>query len=286
MGVDVDTTHLQEKVGPVSGPASSRKLRDGRPPGASACIEVLERVVRGLCPGAPWSLPLSERGLFARVLLWLALGGAGALAVIGGLATSGPGLVAVGLAGALAASAAVGIARECPERDKSPLDAAVQAAGGTVGVLLALAGAAVFAGGAVAVLVGGLVAGLVLVLRAGKGRNPVADADAVPSGSTVPPERSVGLEVLLLPVPPPVTAMTTPALGREWLRTTAALDSRLRPAVREAVVLRRQEVLDELERRDAAGFARWLASAPGSDPAGYVRGRALPGGPAAETDAA
>ena len=229
---------------------------------------------------------MSERGLFARVLLWLALGGAGALAVIGGLATSGPGLVAVGLAGALAASAAVGIARECPERDKSPLDAAVQAAGGTVGVLLALAGAAVFAGGTVAVLVGGLVAGLVLVLRAGKGRNPVADADAVPSGSTVPPERSVGLEVLLLPVPPPVTAMTTPALGREWLRTTAALDSRLRPAVREAVVLRRQEVLDELERRDAAGFARWLASAPGSDPAGYVRGRALPGGPAAETDAA
>jgi hypothetical protein len=227
---------------------------------------------------------LSERGLFARVLLCLALGGAGALAVIGGLATSGPGLVAVGLAGALAASAAVGIARERPERDTSPLDAAVQAAGGTVGGLLALAGAAVFAGGAVAVLVGGVVAGLVLVLRAGQGRPPIADA--VPSGSTVPPERPVGLEVLLLPVPPPVTAMTTPALGREWLRTTAALDGRLRPAVREAVVLRRQEVLDELERRDAAGFARWLASAPGSDPADYVRGRALPGGPAAETDAA
>ena len=55
--------------------------------------------------------------------------------------------------------------------------------------------------------------------------------------------------------------------------------------MREAVVLRRQEAMDELERRDAAGFARWLAAAPGSDPADYIGGRALPGSPAAETDA-
>jgi hypothetical protein len=240
--------------------------------------------VPGLRPGAPWSLPLSERGPFARVLLWLALSGAGALAVIGGLAARGPGLVAVGVAGTLAASAAAGIARESPRRGLSPLDAAVQAAGWTVGALLALVGAAVLVGGWVAVLAAGLVAGLFLVLRAGRWRTPVTAA--VPPAPTMPPERPMGLEVLLLPVPPPVTAMTTQALGREWLRTTAALEGRLRPAVREAVVLRRQEALDELERRDAAGFARWLAAAPGSDPAEYVRGRALPGGSAAETDAA
>jgi hypothetical protein len=160
----------------------------------------------------------------------------------------------------------------------------VQAAGWTVGVLLALAGAAALAGGAVAVLVAGLAAGLFLVLRAWHGRTPAIGA--VPPAPMVQPERPTGVEVLLLPVPPPVTAMTTQALGREWLRTTAALEGRLRPAVREAVVLRRQEALDELERRDAAGFARWLAAAPGSDPAEYVRGRALPGGSAAETDAA
>ena len=81
--------------------------------------------------------------------------------------------------------------------------------------------------------------------------------------------------------------MTTQALGREWLRTTAALDGPLRPAVREAVVQRRQQALDELERRDPAGFSRWLTSgAGGRDPADYVRGRALPEGPAADTDAA
>jgi hypothetical protein len=240
--------------------------------------------VPGLRPGAPWSLPLSERGPFARVLLWLALGGAGALAVIGGLASRGPGLVAVGLAGALAASAAAGIARDSPRPDRSPLDAGVQAAGWTVVVLLALAGAAALAGGAVAVLVAGLAAGIFLVLRAVHGRAPAIGA--APPAPMARPERPTGPEVLLLPVPPPVTAMTTQALGREWLRTTAALDGRLRPAVREAVVLRRQETLDELERRDAAGFARWLAAAPGSDPAEYVRGHALPGGPAAETDAA
>ena len=51
---------------------------------------------------------------------------------------------------------------------------------------------------------------------------------------------------------------------------------------------RRQEALDELERRDPAGFARWLAAGPtlSSDPAGYVRGGPLRGDPAADTDAA
>jgi hypothetical protein len=214
------------------------------------------------------------------VLLWSALGAAGALAVIGGLAARGPGLIAVGLAGALAASAAAGITRENPARDKSPLDAAVQAAGWTVGTLLAVAGAAALAGAAVAVLTAVLVAGLFLALRGGTGRPPVAHAVPVAPAAAQP------APPVLLPLPPPVTMMTTHALGREWLRTTEVLDGRLRPVVREAVVLRRQDTLDELERRDPAGFARWLAAAPGSDPAEYIGGPAIPGGPAAETDAA
>ena len=51
---------------------------------------------------------------------------------------------------------------------------------------------------------------------------------------------------------------------------------------------RREEALDELERRDPAGFARWLAAGPtlASDPAGYVHGGPLRGDPAADTDAA
>jgi hypothetical protein len=186
--------------------------------------------------------------------------------------------------GAGAPTAAAGIARESPRRDRSPLDAAVQAAGLTTGALLALFGAAALAGGVAALLIVGVLVASVLLLRGGPGPAPVAAA--VPPAPMAQPEPPVALEVLLLPVPPPVTAMTTHALGREWLRTTATLDARLRPAVREAVVLRRQEVMDELERRDAAGFARWLTAAPGSDPAGYIGGRTLPGSPAAETDAA
>ena len=86
---------------------------------------------------------------------------------------------------------------------------------------------------------------------------------------------------------PPVTALPTSALGREWLRTTSALDGRLQPAARATIVRRRQETLDELERRDPDGFARWLAAGPlpGSDPAEFVR-RDVRGDQAAGTDAA
>ncbi|WP_324275897.1 hypothetical protein [Blastococcus brunescens] len=108
--------------------------------------------------------------------------------------------------------------------------------------------------------------------------------------------------MLRLPVSPPaagrsssaaertssVAALPTPALGREWLRTSAALTGRLGPVERQALVRRRAETLDELERRDPAGFARWLAEgpAPGSDPAAYVRGRSTQGDAAAGSDAA
>jgi hypothetical protein len=45
------------------------------------------------------------------------------------------------------------------------------------------------------------------------------------------------------------------------------------PGARQSLVRRRQETLDELERRDPEGFARWLASgaAVDSDPAAYVQ---------------
>jgi hypothetical protein len=67
--------------------------------------------------------------------------------------------------------------------------------------------------------------------------------------------------------------MSTRALGHEWVRTSAVLAGRLDPAARAALVLRRQQALDELERRDPEGFSRWLRGGPvpGSDPADYVR---------------
>ena len=72
----------------------------------------------------------------------------------------------------------------------------------------------------------------------------------------------------------PVSVLPTAVLGREWLETTATLACRLEPAARRAIIQRRQETLDELERRDPAGFARWLAAAGArgdSDPATFVR---------------
>jgi hypothetical protein len=85
----------------------------------------------------------------------------------------------------------------------------------------------------------------------------------------------------------PVAKLTTSALGLEWMRTTSALAGGLQPAARASVVRRRQETLDELERRDPAGFARWMAAGPvpGSNPAQFVRGD-MRGDRAAGSDAA
>jgi hypothetical protein len=82
---------------------------------------------------------------------------------------------------------------------------------------------------------------------------------------------------------PPVSILPTSVLGSDWLQTTVAVRYRLEPAVRQAVVRRRQETLDELERRDPAGFARWMAAAAAMDinPATFVRDD-----PIAGTDAA
>jgi hypothetical protein len=86
----------------------------------------------------------------------------------------------------------------------------------------------------------------------------------------------------------PVTALSTAELGQEWLRTSDVLAGGLDATSRASLVARREEALDELERRDPAGFARWLAAGPtlASDPAGFVQDGPLRGDPAADTDAA
>ena len=87
---------------------------------------------------------------------------------------------------------------------------------------------------------------------------------------------------------PPVASLTTRSLCDEWLRTTAALGARLTPAARAALVLRRGDALDELERRDPAGFASWMAAGPDrdSDPADFFRSGPARPGSVADSDAA
>jgi hypothetical protein len=215
---------------------------------------------------------VSIRGPFARLVCGLLVLGAGGLAIAGGLELHGSGLIAVAVAGALAGCLALGIAREAPGADRrSTTDAAVQTAGWTIGALLVLSGIALVLGGVAAALAGVvLVVGLVLyalvrVTRSGRAVGPV-------SGAAPPAAHVVRLDSAVEAVGS-VRDLSTRELGREWLRTGRLLAGGLRPADRVAVVRRRQEALDELELRDPAGFARWLAAGgTASDPADFVHG--------------
>ncbi len=195
----------------------------------------------------------------------------GALALAGALAIRGPGLTAVGVAGLFAACLCAGVAREEATSDlRSTFNAALHGAAWTVFVLLAVAGAAGLIGGVVTALLVGTAllcgAAIWLVHAARADRLPTVP-DPAPSPGVGP--AAVGPPELLTPVP----ELSTRALGQEWLSTSRALAGRLEPAARTALVRRREETLDELERRDPDGFARWMIAGPvpGSDPAAYVR---------------
>jgi hypothetical protein len=236
---------------------------------------------------------VSIRRPLSRVLLGGSLLGGGALAVAGGLALRGPGLIGVGLAATLAGCTAAGMARESPDPGRgSALESAVWAAGWTAGAVLIVAGVATVAGGTVAALAvaAGLIAFLVVRLARGRVLRPAAGTGATTSPgwpvemrAPVRHDRSgaAGRRV-------PVRLLTTRALGDEWLDTTVALAGRLDPAARQSLVTRREEALDELERRDPEGFARWLAAGPtrATDPADFVRGGPVHPGSVADTDAA
>jgi len=215
----------------------------------------------------------------------------GAVAVVGGLALWGPGLVAVGVAGGVSAALAAGVARESPGGSRSAaVEVAWQAGAWTMGTILVVAGVATLAGGAVAAILSLGAVGVVLTLvlrrlrtKRGSGgtvapltRWGSAPAAAAPSRPSTVPVRDL-----------PVAKLPTAALGDEWLRTTSALAGRLQPAARASIVRRRQETLDELERRDPVGFARWIAAGPvpGSNPAQFVHGD-VRGESAAGSDAA
>ena len=231
-------------------------------------------------------------------LVVVALTGAGLVAVVGGLALRGPGLVAVAVAGALAACLGWGTARESTTHSRrSNAEAAVLAAAWTVGVLLVLSGTSVLAGGVTAAALAG--GSAILAIGLWIARTPKDVAKAAPPASTphggavapLAPLRPAELRRPTAPRPadlPPVGMLTTEQLGREWLEGTTTLAGRLDPSVRTAMVRRRQEALDELERRDPEGFLRWLTTGPvlDRDPAPFVRGHRRAGESTAGTDAA
>jgi hypothetical protein len=227
-----------------------------------------------------------RRGPLVGLLTAVVLAAGIVLLLAGGLVLRGSGLIAVGAAGVLAGCLAAGMANEHPERERTAmLESAVLAFGWTVGGLLLLCGTAALLGsGPTAVLAGilAVAASVVWMLRRRRaerraGPRPVAATSPAPvapslAGTKPAPARAEHLPTDVARLLPPVTQLSTRALGREWVRTTAALAGRLEPVVRASLVRRREDALDELERRDPVGFARWLAAGPepGSDPADWL----------------
>jgi hypothetical protein len=202
---------------------------------------------------------VSTHGPLPRLLSWTGAVVGGGLAVVGGLALRPQGLVAVGLAALVAACLAAGVVRESRPGRQAVVDAAWKAGVATVAVLLVLSGTAVLGGAVLTLLVAGVAAGTWTVLRLVRGSRSVSPSVAAADRPAV--------------VLPPVSSLSTEELGREWVRTTTALAGPLDAGTREAIVVRRQQTLDELERRDPDGFARWLSGVPlpGSDPSGDLR---------------
>jgi hypothetical protein len=217
---------------------------------------------------------VSTRGLAVRVLIGLGLVCGAVIALASSVLLHGIVVLVVLFVAGFAAA----VAYQIPDDDRAAsVDAAWKAAAGTVALILLVTGVGVLAGGGVAAVVSFLavVAGgaawLLMTRRAQRaGRGAPGRAPATGDG-----DPAAALPAVLLGHSQiPVSLLSTSALGTEWLRTKAALASSLEQTARQAVIRHRQETLDELERRDPAGFARWLGAgtAVDSDPATFVRG--------------
>ncbi|MCW2530786.1 MAG: conserved rane protein of unknown function [Blastococcus sp.] len=222
---------------------------------------------------------MTSRGPVVRALVGLGLVCATVIALASSIVLHGLILVLVLVTAGLAA----GVAYNAQDDGRAAaVDAAWKAAAATVSVIVLVTGVVVLVGGAVAALVIGmaLVTGGALWLL--KTRRP-RSAGARKSGGAVVTNAGNPAPVLAAAWQsrwqPPVSLLPTSDLGSEWLQTTSALASPVEPAMRQEIIRRRQETLDELERRDPAGFARWLVAgaATDSDPATFVRGERTTG---------
>ena len=204
-----------------------------------------------------------------------------AFAVVGALALRGPGLVTVLVAAALVGAVSAGMASEGPggAGRGRPLDTGGRVAGWTAGVLLVLAGLAAVAGAVVSLLVAGAVATAVLTIhlrRAACGPGPRPRRSRHRGrlrGRSVPRRRDRSGWRGRCRRGPRSAGSAPGRSGRSGCGRRRCWRPRIDPALRRSLVDRRESILDELERRDGAGFARWLADGPStsSNPADHVR---------------
>ena len=217
---------------------------------------------------------MSTRGPLVRALIGLGLVCATVIALASSIVLHGVVIVVVLVMAAMSACVAYGAQ---DDGRAAAIEAAWKAAAATVTAIVLVAGVVVLAGGAVALLASGLAivtGGAVWLRKTRRARKAGARAsDRTPSRNAGDPAQAFPAAWASL-WHPPVSLLPTSDLGSEWLRTTSALATPVEPAWRQEIIRRRQETLDELERRDPAGFARWLAAgaATDSDPATFVRG--------------
>lgn len=176
--------------------------------------------------------------------------------VLAGLCLLGPAI------GTLAAPIAPHVRRAAPARPRTAdLRADVLAAGIFVALCFTVSGM-------LATLGGELTAALVVVLAS-------AALVAELRRKTVRSSPGTG-EVAALPPPArPVAELSTDELCTAWRRSYCRLLVTPDVPARRHLVQRRQDYLDEIERRDRSGFLRWLASGAraGGDPGHAFRTR-------------
>lgn len=196
---------------------------------------------------------MPARSGVVRALTVLAVVGGALVALAGSIVLNGLASVFVAVIAGLVGLAAF----SAWEGDRAAAVAvAVWAAAGTAAVVLVVAGVVVLGGRAAAVVVCMLaVVGVAAVVaarllrrgRAGSAGGGKRLLDEFQDAPTSGAFRVAGS-------PLPVSLLPTPALVREWRRTTVAVRGRLDAPALHALVERRGEILDELRRRDPDAF--------------------------------
>jgi hypothetical protein len=172
-----------------------------------------------------------------RVVIWST---GGILAVIG--MTAGPVVAVFGIfAGCLGALAGYGVAVRARHPARIVVSTVVMFAAAGLGALFAVAGL-VLAIGPAALPVAGLALGAAFWWRGGG-----------PSAKSPAADRPIGGEDDL-------RRLSNAQLGREWRRSHTMLVAARDAGELDRVSRLRRLQLDEMERRDPAGFGRWLGS--------------------------
>lgn len=106
------------------------------------------------------------------------------------------------------------------------------------------------------------------------GRRRAADADGLTIAALVSSrawERSDPDDLRRPPlVPDDMREASLNVLCRYWASSGRALEEALGPRRAFDLVVMREACLEEMRRRDDAGFERWLAAGPTADPAGFL----------------